>query len=255
MWALPENLLESELFGYERGAFTGAEKRKIGRFELAAGGTLFLDEIGEMTLAVQVKLLRVLELREFSRLGSTETLRADVRLIIATNRDLADLVSKRLFREDLYYRINVFPITIPPLHERTQDILPLARHFLLELVERTGKMVTDIRPGARRTLLNYGWPGNVRELKNVLERAVILTQDNSIGLEHLPVRLHEERVSLANVAVSLPREGLSLEEVERSVLKQALERSRHNKSKAARLLGMSRATLRYRLKKFSLDAA
>ncbi|MED5559512.1 MAG: sigma-54 dependent transcriptional regulator, partial [Acidobacteriota bacterium] len=131
---LPENLLESELFGYESGAFTGAEKRKIGRFELAAGGTLFLDEIGEMTLAVQVKLLRVLELREFSRLGSTETLRADVRLIVATNRDLADLVSKRLFREDLYYRINVFPITIPPLHERTQDILPLARHFLLELV-------------------------------------------------------------------------------------------------------------------------
>ena len=252
---LPENLLESELFGYERGAFTGAEKRKIGRFELAAGGTLFLDEIGEMTLAVQVKLLRVLELREFSRLGSTETLRADVRLIVATNRDLADLVSKRLFREDLYYRINVFPITIPPLHERTQDILPLARHFLLELVERTGKMVTDIRPEARRTLLNYGWPGNVRELKNVLERAVILTQDNSIGPEHLPVRLQEERVPLANVAVSLPREGLSLEEIERSLLKQALERSRHNKSKAARLLGMSRATLRYRLKKFSLDAA
>ncbi len=252
---LPENLLESELFGYESGAFTGAEKRKIGRFELAAGGTLFLDEIAEMTLAVQVKLLRVLELREFSRLGSTETLRADVRLIVATNRDLADLVSKRLFREDLYYRINVFPITIPPLHERTQDILPLARHFLLELVERTGKMVTAIRPGARRILLNYGWPGNVRELKNVLERAVILTQDNSIGAEHLPVRLQEERVSLANVAVSLPPQGLSLEEVERSLLKQALERSRHNKSKAARLLGMSRATLRYRLKKFSLDAA
>jgi transcriptional regulator with PAS, ATPase and Fis domain len=252
---LPENLLESELFGYERGAFTGAEKRKVGRFELAAGGTLFLDEIGEMTLAVQVKLLRVLELREFSRLGGTETLRADVRLIVATNRDLADLVAKRLFREDLYYRINVFPITIPPLHERTQDILPLARHFLLELTERTGKMVTDIRPEARRILVNYGWPGNVRELKNVLERGLILTQDNSIGPEHLPVRLQEERVSLANVAVSLPPQGLSLEQIERSLLQQALERSHHNKSKAARLLGLSRATLRYRLKKFSLDAA
>ncbi len=252
---LPENLLESELFGYEPGAFTGAEKRKIGRFELAAGGTLFLDEIGEMTLAVQVKVLRVLELREFSRLGGTETLRADVRLIAATNRDLADLVAKRQFRDDLYYRIHVFPITIPPLRERTQDILPLARHFLLELMESTGKVVTDIRPEARRILLNYGWPGNVRELKNVLERALILTQDNSIGPEHLPVRLQEERASLANVAVSLPPQGLSLEEVERSLLKQALERSRHNKSQAARLLGLSRATLRYRLTKFGLDAA
>lgn len=252
---LPENLLESELFGYEPGAFTGAVKRKMGRFELAEGGTLFLDEIGEMTLAVQVKLLRVLEQREFSRLGGTETLSADVRLIVATNRDLADLVSKRQFRDDLYYRINVFPITIPPLRERTQDILPLARHFLRELMERTGKVVTDIRPEARRILLNYGWPGNVRELKNVLERALILTQDNSIGVEHLPVRLHQERASLANVAVSLPPQGLSLEEVERSLLVQALERSRFNKSQAARLLGMSRATLRYRLTKYGLDAA
>ncbi len=252
---LPENLLESELFGYESGAFTGAEKRKIGRFELAAGGSLFLDEIGEMTLAVQVKVLRVLELREFSRLGGTETLRADVRLITATNRDLADLVAKRQFRDDLYYRIHVFPITIPPLRERTQDILPLARHFLLELMESTGKVVTDIRPEARRILLNYGWPGNVRELKNVLERAVILTQDNTIGPEHLPVRLQEERVSRPNVAVSLPPQGLSLEDVERSLLQQALEHSRHNKSQAARLLGLSRATLRYRLTKFGLDAA
>lgn len=252
---LPENLLESELFGYERGAFTGAEKRKMGRFELAAGGTLFLDEIGEMSLAVQVKVLRVLELREFSRLGGTETLRADVRLIAATNHDLADLVAKRQFRDDLYYRIHVFPITIPPLRERTQDILPLARHFLLELMESTGKVITDIRPEARRILLNYGWPGNVRELKNVLERALILTQDNSIGLEHLPVRLQEERALRANVTVSLPSQGLSLEEVERSLLKQALERSRHNKSQAARLLGLSRATLRYRIKKFGLDAA
>ena len=252
---LPENLLESELFGYEPGAFTGAEKRKIGRFELAAGGTLFLDEIGEMTLAVQVKVLRVLELREFSRLGGTETLRADVRLITATNRDLADLVAKRQFRDDLYYRIHVFPITIPPLRERTQDILPLARHFLLELMESTGKVVTDIRPEARRILLNYGWPGNVRELKNVLERAVILTQDNTIGPEHLPVRLQEERASRPNVAVSLPPQGLSLEDVERSLLQQALEHSRHNKSQAARLLGLSRATLRYRLRKFGLDAA
>jgi two-component system NtrC family response regulator len=204
---------------------------------------------------VQVKLLRVLEQREYSRLGGTETLRADVRLITATNRDLSEMVSKRQFREDLYYRINVFPIAIPPLRERSQDILPLARHFMLELMERTGKVVTDIRPEARRILLNYGWPGNVRELKNVLERAVILTQDHSIGPEHLPLRLQHEERSLADVAVSLPPQGLSLEDVERSLLQQALERSRYNKSQAARLLGMSRATLRYRLKKHDLDDA
>jgi DNA-binding NtrC family response regulator len=252
---LPENLLESELFGYEPGAFTSAEKRKKGRFELAEGGTLFLDEIGEMSLGVQVKLLRVLEQREFSRLGGTETLRADVRLITATNQDLAELVRNKEFREDLYYRINVFPITIPALRERAQDILPLARHFLRELMERTGKVVTNIQPEARRILLNYSWPGNVRELKNVLERAVILTQDSSIGPEHLPVRLQQERAVLADVAVSLPPQGLSLADVERSLLEQALERSRYNKSRAARLLGLSRAKLRYRLKKHGLDAA
>ena len=208
-----------------------------------------------MSLAVQVKLLRVLEQREFTRLGGTETLRADVRLIAATNRDLADLVSKRLFREDLYYRINVFPMAIPPLRERTQDILPLARHFMLELMERTGKVVTDIRPEARRILVNYAWPGNVRELKNVLERAVILTQSHSIAPEHLPVRLQQGWAAFPTVGVSLPPQGLSLEEVERSLLEQAMERSRFNKSKAARLLGMSRATLRYRLRKHGIDAA
>ena len=253
---LPENLLESELFGYERGAFTGAEKRKMGRFELAEGGTLFLDEIGDMTLAVQVKVLRVLEQREFTRLGGTETMSADVRLIAATNQNLVDLVAKRQFRDDLYYRINVFPIVIPALRERKQDILPLARHFLLELTESTGKVVTDIRPGARKILLQYGWPGNVRELKNVLERAVILTQDNSIGLEHLPVRLHQQQPAApAEVAVSLPPEGMSLAGLERSLIEQALRQSRNNKSMAARMLGLSRAKLRYRLKKHGLDAA
>ena len=252
---LPEALLESELFGYERGAFTGAEKRKIGRFELAEDGTLFLDEIGEMTLAVQVKVLRVLEQREFTRLGGTETLRADVRLITATNRDLPDLVLKRQFRDDLYYRINVFPITIPALRERRQDILLLARHFLEELTESTGKVVTDLDPAARRILVQYSWPGNVRELKNVLERAVILTQDHFIAAEHLPVRLQHEQTALAEVSISLPPEGISLAEIERSLLEQALERSRHNKSHAARLLGLSRAKLRYRLKKHGLDAA
>ncbi|MFQ5745026.1 MAG: sigma-54-dependent transcriptional regulator [Acidobacteriota bacterium] len=252
---LPENLLESELFGYEQGAFTGAEKRKIGRFELAAGGTLFLDEIGDMTPAVQVKLLRVLEEGEFTRLGGTKTLRADVRLLVATNQNLAELVGNRQFRDDLYYRINVFPIVLPSLRERPQDILPLARYFLGNLTERTGKVVTDIKPEARRVLLQYGWPGNIRELKNVLERAVILTQSKSIEVHHLPARLQQGPATAFAMPINLPASGLELAELERRLLQQALERSRHNKSKAARLLGLSRATLRYRLKKFGLDAA
>jgi DNA-binding NtrC family response regulator len=252
---LPENLLESELFGYEQGAFTGAERRKIGRFELAAGGTLFLDEIGDMTPAVQVKLLRVLEEREFTRLGGTETLSADVRLIVATNKNLADRVQEREFRDDLYYRINVFPIQLPALRERPRDILSLARHFLRDLSERTGKLVTEIDPEARRTLMQFDWPGNVRELKNVLERAVILTQGTSIGLEHLPSRLHQGYAPAPSTPFSLPPGGLDMQDVERMLLVQALEQSRQNKSEAARLLGMSRATFRYRLRKHGLDAA
>jgi DNA-binding NtrC family response regulator len=250
---LPENLLESELFGYEKGAFTGAERRKIGRFELAAGGTLFLDEIGDMTPAVQVKLLRVLEEREFTRLGGTETLSADVRLIVATNKNLADLVQDREFRDDLYYRINVFPIQLPALRERPRDILSLARHFLRDLSERTGKLVTEIEPEARRLLMQFDWPGNVRELKNVLERAVILTQGTSIGVEHLPSRLHQGYGPTSTSPFSLPPGGLDIQDIERMLLVQALEKSRHNKSEAARLLGMSRATFRYRLRKYGLD--
>lgn len=252
---LPETLLESELFGYERGAFTGAEKRKVGRFELAAGGTLFLDEVGDMTPAVQVKLLRVLEEREFTRLGGIETLTADVRLIVATNRNLAELVEDRQFRDDLYYRINVFPVVLPPLRERERDILSLARHFLRDLTERTGKVVTEIEPDARKVILQYDWPGNVRELKNVLERAVILTQGKSIGVEHLPVRLIQTPATAAALPFTLPPEGLALDDLERAALQQALDHARQNKSKAARMLGVSRATLRYRLKKHGLDAA
>ncbi len=252
---LPENLLESELFGYEKGAFTGADRRKIGRFELAAGGTLFLDEIGDMSPAVQVKLLRVLEEGEFTRLGGTETLSADVRLIVATNKNLPKMVHEREFRDDLYYRINVFPIQLPALRQRPRDILSLARHFLRDLGERTGKLVTEIEPEARRVLLQSDWPGNVRELKNVLERAVILTQGTSIGLEHLPARLQQGYTLPASAPFSLPAGGLDMEDLERMLLVQALEQSRDNKSEAARLLGMSRATFRYRLRKYGLEAA
>ena len=252
---LPENLLESELFGYEKGAFTGADRRKIGRFELASGGTLFLDEIGDMSTAVQVKLLRVLEEGEFTRLGGTDTLSADVRLIVATNKNLANLVHDREFRDDLYYRINVFPIQLPALRERPRDILSLARHFLRDLSERTGKLVTEIEPEARRALLQSDWAGNVRELKNVLERAVILTQGTSIGIKHLPARLRQGHAPQASATFGLPAGGLDMEDLERMLLVQALEQAQHNKSEAARLLGMSRATFRYRLRKYGLEAA
>ena len=252
---LPENLLESELFGYEKGAFTGADRRKIGRFELASGGTLFLDEIGDMSTAVQVKLLRVLEEGEFTRLGGTDTLSADVRLIVATNKNLANLVHDREFRDDLYYRINVFPIQLPALRERPRDILSLARHFLRDLSERTGKLVTEIEPEARRALLQSDWAGNVRELKNVLERAVILTQGTSIGIKHLPARLRQGHAPQTSATFGLPAGGLDMEDLERMLLVQALEQAQHNKSEAARLLGMSRATFRYRLRKYGLEAA
>jgi transcriptional regulator with GAF, ATPase, and Fis domain len=253
--AIPEELLESELFGHEKGAFTGATKFKPGKFDMANGGTLFLDEIGDMTIAVQVKLLRVLEEGEFTRLGGTDTLNADVRLIVATNKNLVNLVRDREFRDDLFYRINVFPIQLPALRQRPRDILSLARHFLRDLSERTGKLVTEIEPEARRAMLQSEWPGNVRELKNVLERAVILTQGTSIGLEHLPARLQQGHGAAVSAPFRLPAGGLDMEDLERMLLLQALEQAQQNKSEAARLLGMSRATLRYRLRKYGLEAA
>jgi transcriptional regulator with PAS, ATPase and Fis domain len=257
--ALPEQLLESELFGHERGAFTGAITTKIGRLEQAAGGTLFLDEIAEMSPMVQAKFLRVLQEREFQRLGGTRTLRADVRVIAATNRDLAQAIARQQFRDDLYYRLNVFGIQVPPLRERPDDVLLLAQTFLEELGRTMGRPAAGISRDAREWLLAYHWPGNVRELRNAIERAILLCDGGLITREHLPAAVgrpepaRADLVVLGDSAAPLPTGGVDLEDVERSFIERALQTARGNKSKAARLLGLTRAQLYSRLEKYSLS--
>lgn len=257
--ALPENLIESELFGYERGAFTGAEKCKKGRFELANGGTLFLDEIAEMNLIVQAKVLRIVEERELERLGGAETIKVDVRIICASNKNLEEYVKKGQFREDLYYRINVFPINIPPLRARPEDILPLARDFVGQFSVKMGKISLKMSKKVEKVLVSSRWEGNVRELKNCLERAVILCKGDMITEEHLPVALVKDSVSgyedskgnlLKMADFNLPPEGISIDELEKHLVLQALKKSKNNKTKAAKLLGLSRGTFRYRLEKY-----
>jgi transcriptional regulator with GAF, ATPase, and Fis domain len=257
--ALPEQLLESELFGHEKGAFTGAVGSKIGRLEQAAGGTLFLDEIAEMSPLVQAKLLRVLQEREFQRVGGTRTLRADVRVIAATNRDLAAAIAKGQFREDLYYRLNVFEIHVPALRERADDILVLAEFFLEDLGRTMGRPAAGISRDAREWLLAYPWPGNVRELRNAIERAILLCDGGLITREHLPAALGRPAAArppgaaAATIdAAPFPPGGVDLEAMERGFVQQALEQTRGNKSKAARLLGLSRAQLYSRLEKHGL---
>jgi transcriptional regulator with GAF, ATPase, and Fis domain len=258
--ALPEQLLESELFGHEKGAFTGAIATKIGRIEQAAGGTLFLDEIAEMSPAVQAKLLRVLEAREFQRVGGTRTLKADVRVIAATNRDLAAFIARQAFREDLYYRLNVFQIHVAPLRERRQDILPLAEAFLADLGNTMGRPAAGISRDAREWLLLYHWPGNVRELRNAIERAILLCDGGLITHEHLPAAVvPAASASRSNgskdnsPAAATPRSAMNLEAVERELVSRALDQARGNKSKAARLLGVTRAQLYWRLEKYGIS--
>ena len=257
--ALPENLLESELFGYERGAFTGAERSKKGRFELANGGTLFLDEISEMNPIIQAKVLRVVEEKELERLGGTETIKVDVRIICASNKNLEEYVKNGQFREDLYYRINVFPINFPPLRERPEDILSLARHFLEHYSVKMGKFSVKMSKNVEKILVSCKWEGNVRELKNCIERAVILCKGDLITEEHLPSVLVKESLSnydngkykiVKMMDISLPPEGISLDELEKHLVLQALKKSKNNKTKAAKLLGLSRGTFRYRLEKY-----
>ncbi|MCX8036215.1 MAG: sigma-54 dependent transcriptional regulator [Candidatus Sumerlaeia bacterium] len=253
--ALPDNLLESELFGYEKGAFTGATDRKRGRFELADGGTLLLDEIGRMPLALQAKILRLVQEKEFERLGGEQTLRADVRFLVATNMDLKALIKEGKFLEDLYYRISVFPITIPPLRERPEDILPLTRSFLSRFCAEMGKPVPRIPPETEQALRSHPWLGNVRELQNYIERAVILLRGDTLTLDLLPEIAQEprrERAESDAPLFRLPDSGISLEELERSLLVQALERTGGNKTAAAKALGLTRATLRYRMEKYGL---
>jgi transcriptional regulator with GAF, ATPase, and Fis domain len=252
--ALPDQLLESELFGHERGAFTGAVSAKPGRIEQAAGGVLFLDEVGEMAPTVQAKLLRVLEEREFMRLGSTRVIRADIRVIAATNRDLHAAMQRGEFREDLYYRLGVFEITLPPLRERLEDVLELADAFLAEIGETVGRPAAGISHEAREHLLAYAWPGNVRELRNAIERAVILADGGVIRSEHLPVTAPRPVVVKTDEAPAgpLPAGGVNLEAIERSLVVRALTQARHNKTRAAKLLGLTRAQLYSRIEKYGL---
>ena len=254
--ALPDQLLESELFGHERGAFTGAVAAKPGRIEQASGGVLFLDEVGEMAPTVQAKLLRVLEEREFMRLGSTRVLHADIRVIAATNRDLHAAMQRGEFREDLYYRLGVFEIALPPLRERLDDILELADAFLEQIGETVGKPAAGISRDAKEQLLGYAWPGNVRELRNAIERAVILADGGFIRSEHLPVAAASRPAPPVtpdtNTTSTLPAGGVNLEAIERSLVIKALTQARHNKTRAAKLLGLTRAQLYSRIEKYGL---
>ena len=248
--AIPENLLESELFGYEKGAFTGAGASKPGKFELADKGTLFLDEIGDVPLAIQVKLLRVLQEREFERLGGTRTVKVDVRLIAATNRDLREALEQGTFREDLYYRLNVVPIDIAPLRQRKEDIPDLVNLFISRFAGDSGKPVEGITPEAMQILVNYHWPGNVRELQNIIERACALAKGAVLKVEDIHLDTRPAR-SVNGSGNFLP-EGMTLEQWEDEMIRESLRRANGNKSQAARLLGLSRNALRYRLSKIGI---
>ncbi len=247
--AIPENLLESELFGYEKGAFTGASTSKPGKFELADKGTIFLDEIGDVPQAIQVKLLRVLQEREFERLGGTRTLKVDVRLVAATNRDLRSALEQGTFREDLYYRLNVVPINIAPLRERKEDIPELVDHFLARFRRESGKAITAVTPGAMQLLMSFHWPGNVRELENIIERAVALS--GATVLDASDIHLDVARAAPAANHAFIP-DGMTLDQWEDEMIREALRRANGNKSQAARLLGLSRNALRYRLSKIGV---
>ncbi len=255
--AIPENLLESELFGYEKGAFTGAATSKPGKFELADKGTLFLDEIGDVPPAIQVKLLRVLQEREFERLGGTRTIKVDVRLLAATNRDLRAALEDGTFREDLYYRLNVVPIDIPPLREHKEDIPGLANLFLARFAKDSGRSetITGISAPAMQLLVSHYWPGNVRELQNVIERACALAAGIQLEVADIQLDSPRNRVFSSTGASSdrfLP-DGMTLDQWEDEMIREALKRAGGNKSQAARLLGLSRNALRYRLSKIGID--
>ena len=251
--AIPANLLESELFGYEKGAFTDAKQQKRGLVELADEGTLFLDEIGSLDLSLQAKLLRFLETSTFKRVGGLRDIDVDIRVVAATNQDLEQLSRQDKFRKDLFYRLNVCPVLIPPLVERRDDILPLARHFISLYNAKFNKSILGLEPEAERLFLGYGWPGNVRELKNAIERAMIFETGPRISAQHVPIRLEAPGAGSGPDAELVPAD-LSLPEAEKRMVEQALVKSGGNKSKAARLLGISRDALRYKLKKINEKA-
>ncbi len=250
--AIPENLMESELFGYEKGAFTGAQTTKPGKFEQADTGTVFLDEIGDVPTAIQVKLLRVLQEREFERLGSNVTRHIDIRLIAATNQDLRAALEQGTFREDLYYRLNVVPLNIPPLRERKVDIPTLANHFVSKLAPETGCRVESITEAAMEKLVAYHWPGNVRELENVIERSLVMATETQLDASDIKLESAPRPRGVGD-SHFLP-EGLSLDQYEQDIIKEALRRADGNKSQAARLLGLTRNALRYRLTQMGLES-
>jgi Nif-specific regulatory protein len=248
--ALPESLIESELFGYEKGAFTGAQASKKGRFEMADGGTLFLDEIGELNPSIQVKLLRVLQAKEFERLGGTKTIRANVRLIAATNKDIEKAIATGAFRDDLYYRLNVFSIFIPPLRERKPDLLLLADHFLEKASLANGKHIKRISTPAIDMLMSYHWPGNVRELENAIERAVVVCDGQVVHAHHLPPTLQTAASSGTAMSLSLKD---AIDAYEKDLIQDALKTARGNRAKAARLLNTSGRIMNYKVRQLGID--
>jgi transcriptional regulator with PAS, ATPase and Fis domain len=249
--ALPEQLLESELFGHEAGAFTDAKSSKRGLVELAEGGTIFLDEIGEMPISAQAKLLRFIEARRFRRVGGIRDLEVDVQVLVATNRNLEEAVERGGFREDLFYRLNVVPIVLPPLRQRREDIAPLTTLFIEQLASGMRRPGPEVSVGAMRLMESYDWPGNARQIRNILERIMLFYDVDRIQPEHLPPEIGG--VSTEEVLdFVLPSEGVDLEEIQKSLIEQALARAGGNKTEAARLLGISRDTLRYRLEKYQI---
>ena len=257
--AIPETLIETEVFGYEKGAFTDAKTLKKGVFEMADGGTVFLDEISEMNLNLQSKFLRVLEDQTFRRVGGVKDISVNVQVVASTNRDLEAAVKEGKFREDLFYRLSVIPIQIPPLRERKEDIPVLVEHFIQRYNTQFRKKVGEVSPDGMKLMMSYSWPGNIRELKNAIERAMILVDKDRIDVAHLPIRVADPtstnplpRASGTPV-VRLPSEGAGLEEIEKNLLEQALHYAHGNKTKASRLLKISRDTLRYKVKKHNLE--
>ena len=250
--AINENLLESELFGHEKGSFTGAHAEKKGLFEIADRGTLFLDEIGELDVGMQAKLLRALQERKIRRVGGTHEIAVDVRVIAATNRDLRAMVADGRFRDDLYYRINVLSVDVPPLRERREDIPVLIDFFLKKHTRNTSRLVRGLTSETRKVMQDYTWPGNVRQLESAIERAILLCEGDQITIEDLPLEVRQEASPAAEGAFKLPAEGINFEEVERDLLTQAMEQTDYNITKAAKLLGFTFRTLQYRLEKFGI---
>jgi transcriptional regulator with PAS, ATPase and Fis domain len=250
--AIPATLLESELFGHTRGAFTGAHAEHKGKIEAAQGGSVFLDEIGDLEPQIQVKLLRLLQEKEIDKIGKTNPIKVDVRIIAATNRSLQKLVTRHQFREDLYYRLSVIPVTLPPLRERREDIPLLAKFFLNKFARQFGKKLTLDR-GVLRAFDAYHWPGNIRELENLMERLAALTEGERITVDDLPALLTRPASDMGNFVMNLPPEGVALDKVEEYLIREALERNEWNQTRAAKFLGITRNTLIYRMQKYGLS--